>query len=345
MQGSSAGATSMSATLSNRFDETMTQIEPTMRNDLVTTIVRNVHDVGEGVRAYELVQPEEWDLPRFTPGAHIDVHIPGGFVRPYSLLGDPALRRSYFIAVAATPAGTGGSAAMHNSVSRGDWLSISLPRNFFPLADAAKKHVFVAGGIGITPFLSMIAQLERSGEPFELHMCSPSKAETPFFEELSQIRGGGVFLHHSRGTGSRRLNVQRLIEDLEPDDHVYCCGPQRLMDAVRKSSHALGIAGRVHFERFDRPSDESGSRPYRLDLLRRKLAIEVLSGETMLSALKRHDINVDYGCEGGTCGRCRIGYASGAILHRDFVLSDVERRSTLISCVCGVTSESVALDL
>jgi ferredoxin-NADP reductase len=323
----------------------MAGMEPIMRNDLVTTIVRSVRDVSYGVRAYELVQPEEWDLPPFAPGAHIDVHIPGGFVRAYSLLGDPALRRSYFVAVASTPASTGGSVAMHNSVREGDWLSVSLPRNFFPLVDTAGKRVFIAGGIGITPFLSMIAQLRRSGETFELHMCSRSKDETPFLKELSEVRGGTVSLHHSRGRQSLRLDVPALLEGLDPDDHVYCCGPTKLMDAVRESAQALDIVGRVHFERFNKPTDATDTPPYRLDLLRRKLTIEVHAGESMLSALKRHNINVDYGCEGGTCGRCRIGYVSGEIQHRDFVLSDVERRSTLISCVCGVTSESAALDL
>jgi ferredoxin-NADP reductase len=320
-------------------------MEPIMRNDLVTTVVRSIRDVSDRVRAYELVQPEEWDLPRFTPGAHIDVHIPGGFVRAYSLMGDPALRRSYFVAVASTPSGTGGSVAMHNSVRKGDWLSVSLPRNFFPLVDTAGKRVFVAGGIGITPILSMIAQLRRSGETFDLHMCSRSKDETPFLRELSEVRGGTVSLYHSLGRGSRRLDVAALLRGLGPNDHVYCCGPTRLMDEVRESAQSLNIAGRVHFERFEKPKDAADSPSYRLNLLRRKLTIEVHAGESMLSALKRNDIDIDYGCEGGTCGRCRIGYVTGGILHRDFVLSDVERRSTLISCVCGITSESVALDL
>jgi ferredoxin-NADP reductase len=320
-------------------------MEPVMRNDLVTTIVKSVRDVGERVRAYELVQPEEWDLPRFTPGAHIDVHIPGGFVRPYSLLGDPSLRASYVVAVAAAPASTGGSLAMHSSVRKGDWLSVSLPRNFFPLAETAGKHVFVAGGIGITPFLSMIAQLQKSGGAFDLHMCSRSREATPFFDELSKVWGGGVSLYHSLAPGARRLKVRSVLEGLAIDDHVYCCGPKTLIDEVREASWSLGIADRAHFERFEKPPETTGSPSYRLDLVRRKQTIEVRAGESMLSALKRNDVDVDYGCEGGTCGRCRIGYLSGEIQHCDFVLSDVERRSTLISCVCGVSSGSVALDL
>jgi ferredoxin-NADP reductase len=335
-------AMSTSVIASSRSNWERQDMEPIMPNDLVTTVVRSVRDVSQRVRAYELVQPEEWELPRFNAGSHIDVHIPGGYVRQYSLLGDPALRQSYFVAVSSTPLGTGGSAALLNSVGEGDWLSVSLPRNYFPLAVGAKRHVFIAGGIGITPFLSMIAELGRSGGAFELHMCSPSRADTPFLEELSYVRGT-VSFYHSRDIGSRRLDVPTLIASLGADDHVYCCGPEKLMNAVRDASMVMGNAERFHFERFDKPV--FGSPSYRIELLRRKLTIDVLAGETMLSALKRHKIDIDYGCEGGTCGRCRIRYVSGQIQHNDLVLSNDERRTTLISCICGVTSESVALDL
>jgi ferredoxin-NADP reductase len=322
-------------------------MEPVLPNDLVSTTVRSVREVGKDVRTYEFVQPEDWDLPCFTPGAHIDVHIPGGFVRSYSLMGDPGIRNSYKVAVSCKADGLGGSAAMHDRVRVGDWISVSLPKNYFPLAKDAKKHVFIAGGIGVTPFLSMIPVVERSGARFELHMCSRSEEDTPFLDELRRIGSEKVKFYHSQRPSNARLNVVSLLSRLDDDEHVYCCGPERLMEAVRTAALSCRSLDRVHFERFDKPNSgvDHDRPPYMVNLARQGRKINVNSGETMLAALDRQKAGVDFGCEGGSCGKCRIRYLDGQIDHRDFVLSDVERKSFLMPCVSSAISETVTVDL
>jgi ferredoxin-NADP reductase len=312
-------------------------------NEFVTTVVSRVHRETDRVTAYELVQPEGWDLPHFTPGAHIDVHIPGGFVRQYSLSGDPARRYVYRIGVLHS-AGTRGSCAMR-AVREGDWLSVSLPRNFFPLAPDAEHHILIAGGIGVTPFLSMAAALQRAGKTFELHVCSRSAADTPFRTELSHLKS--IRFYHSTDDAPSRLDVRELLINRRPQEHVYCCGPVSLMQAVRDATQDWNDASRSHFERFAPGATEltSGLQNYRIVLNRQNREIEVRAGETMLQALLREQVEVDYGCEGGTCGRCRVRYVAGDVEHRDFVLAGQDRQTFVMPCTAGSRSEMLILDL
>lgn len=315
----------------------------TLPNEFVATIVREVVPLTDRVTVFKLAQPEGWDLPYFSAGAHIDVHIPGGPIRQYSLFGDPDDKQTYAIAVLSKPDGVG-SLAMRN-VHEGDWLSVSLPKNYFPLSEEARHHIFIAGGIGITPFLSMMAAISRSGGSFELHMCGQTPADMPFFERLKETNQARLYF--SRGDAPGRLDVQNVLSNRGPGEHVYCCGPDRLMNAVRDATINWDDAGRVHFERFvpAAPAGLSGLSSYRLKLRRNGREIEVAAGETMLKALTRNGVEVEFGCEGGTCGRCRTKYLAGDIDHRDYVLTGREREKYLMPCVSGALSEVVTLDL
>ncbi|RTL50659.1 MAG: oxidoreductase [Bradyrhizobiaceae bacterium] len=316
------------------------------RNDHVTTVVKSIRSTTPRVKVFELVQPEDWELPFFDAGAHIDVHIPGGHVRQYSLAGDPADQKTYTLAVMADEHGRGGSMAFCSNVKVGMELSVSMPKNYFALVPGAHRHIFVAGGIGITPFIAMIKVAQRRGEAFELHYCSPAEPDTPFLAELKQLAGDNLSLYHSRGTGGERLNVDDLVQQCQPTDHIYCCGPDKLMSAVRDAGIKYLNADNLHFERFQAPEAASaGHGVYEIKLARQDRAVEVRDGETMLGALRRCGVAVEAGCESGTCGDCKVRYLSGQVMHLDFRLSEPERREFLMPCVSQAKSPSITLDL
>src|ERR1700691_725008 len=182
----------------------------------VTTVVRRIADAAQGVRTFELADPEDWALPPFTAGAHIDVHIPNGVVRQYSLYGDPAEGNRYRIAVRRGDDGRGGSVAMHCDIGDGTILPVSLPRNHFPLREG-RHHFLIAGGIGITPLLSMMSVLRREQASFELHYCSRTPLETAFLPELRSFAANGNIHHYfSRAADPRRFDIGGLLARVPP---------------------------------------------------------------------------------------------------------------------------------
>lgn len=316
-------------------------------NHFVTVVVRGIEAVTARVKAFALADPEDWELPPFGPGAHIEVHLPGGYVRQYSLCGDPAERRRYRLGVLLQPQGRGGSAAFHNAIDHGSVLSVSLPKNHFPLAAGARRHILIAGGIGLTPFLSMIPVIARKGGDFILHVCARSPEDTAFRDDLAPwIAGGRVRLHHDGGDPRYGLDVRALLSYPRDGDHVYCCGPEPLMRAVQAAA-THWPAGTVHFERFNAPAAQSEKRPvsYIVKLARRGDEIEVAVGQTMASALRAAGIDIDVSCEAGTCGTCRTRYLAGEPDHQDFVLRPVEREEFLMPCVSSCRAGPIVLDL
>ena len=317
-------------------------------NQYVATLVQNIVDTTDRVRVYELVQPEDWELPTFTAGAHIDVHIPGGLVRQYSLAGDPSDQKKYRIGVLTRSDGSGGSIALREAVEIGSKLSVSLPKNYFPLAADAKHHIFIAGGIGITPFLSMIPVVMRRSQTFELHMCSRTLGETPFLEELKKIYPNGkVRFYHDQDEAPTPLDVHALLKDRGDDEHVYSCGPTGLMDDVYKATRGWKNPSQAHFERFAAPTAPviDGEKSYKINLAKQNRSVEVFVGETMLNALRRNGVAMKSGCEGGTCGDCKVRYLAGQPKHADFVLAENERPSFIIPCVSSSASDEITLDL
>lgn len=317
-------------------------------NAFVATVVQSVVDTTDRVRVYELVQPEDWELPPFSAGAHIDVHAPGGLVRQYSLASDPLDQKKYRIGVLARPDGSGGSIALREEIAVGSKLSVSLPKNYFPLANEAKHHIFIAGGIGITPFLSMIPVVIRRRQSFELHMCSRTRPETPFLEELQAgFPNGTVRFYHDQDEAPTPLDVHALLKNREDHEHVYCCGPDGLMEDVHKATRHWKNVDHTHFERFAAPaaSITEGKTSYKVNLAKQNRSIEVYVGETMLNALRRNGVATKSGCEGGTCGDCKVRYLAGQAKHTDFVLKEDERSSFIITCVSSSLSDEITLDL
>lgn len=320
---------------------------PIKLNHHVTTIVRSVKRETDRVLVYELADPDDWELPPFTPGAHIDVHLTNGSVRQYSLCGDPAERNRYRIAVQREAAGRGGSAHLQDSVSTGDIVPVSLPRNHFPLAPNARHHVMIAAGIGVTPFLSMVSVAARSGASFELHYCTRTPEETPFRAELAPLSERGlVRFYHSNGLGSGRLDIGALIGAASPDAHVYCCGPERMIEAV-KTAASERPADTLHFEHFgpNGMAADPGGEGFDVELARSKRVIRIPAGQTILAGLREAGLEIDASCEGGVCTTCKTRYLAGVPIHRDLVMKAEERREFIMPCVSGCASERLVLDL
>ncbi len=293
----------------------------------------------------EFADPDGWDLPPFEPGAHVNVHLPEGTTRSYSLCGDPEVAGRYRIAVQRQSDGRGGSAWIHEAVRVGDLLHVSLPRNNLPLVADAGFHLLVAGGIGITPFLPMVDVLRRAGQPFHLHACARSAEHMPYLRRMRELEAEGVAtVHLSGGERSARLDVDGLLARSSSNVHVYCCGPGSLDDAVRAAT-AHWSEDRVHVERFHAAAASVAHLEATVELARSRLTIAVPAGQSIARALLQHGVDVDLSCEAGTCGSCKTRYLSGRVRHRDVVLGAAERRDFMTPCVSGCAEGPLVLDL
>jgi phthalate 4,5-dioxygenase reductase subunit len=308
--------------------------------------VARAYDVAEGIRSFELVQLDGSELPPFTPGSHVKVQTPSGAMRKYSLSNDPAERDRYVITVKRDDAGQGGSVSMHDDVKEGDTLPTSVPDNAFPLVDKAKGYLFIAGGIGITPILSMIRSFgELPPAPWKLFYLTRSPASTAFLDNLSHPElKKQVRIHHDQGDPARTFDLWPALE--KPNTaHVYCCGPRPLMEAVRDMTGHWSPAN-VHFESFNegggvRPDDQ----PFKVKLARRGGEYDVPVGQSILSVLREHGCDAASSCESGTCGTCRTGLLGGEADHRDMVLMPEEMEHQIMICVSRARSPELVLDL
>jgi phthalate 4,5-dioxygenase reductase subunit len=308
--------------------------------------IARAYDAADGIRTFELVQPDGTELPPFTPGSHVRVQAPNGAMRKYSLCNDAAERHRYVITVKRDDGGQGGSISMHNDSHEGDTLPTSLPDNAFPLVDNAKGYLFIAGGIGITPILSMIHSFgELPPAPWKLFYLTRSPETTAFLEELSRpALCKQVRIHHDQGDPARTFDLWPVLE--KPNTaHVYCCGPRPLMEALRDMTGHWSPSN-VHFESFNegggvRPDDQ----PFKVKLARSGGEFEVPVGKSILATMREHGCNTASSCESGTCGTCRTGLVSGEADHRDMVLMPEEMASQIMICVSRAKSAELVLDL
>jgi ferredoxin-NADP reductase len=309
----------------------------------VKTVVETVEDAGTDVKLFSLVDPDRWELPPFRPGAHIDLHLPSGLVRTYSLCNDPADNKRYRVAVKREHAGRGGSMMLHDEVKAGDVIGVSLPRGGLKLDEDVSRFTFVAGGIGVTPFLSSAAFLKRTGRAnFKLHLMvrgAPPLAAllAPFLET------GNVVIHDT--AARQRPEIASLLGST-PSNAVACCGPAGMIDDFEKATRDWPD-GRVHIERFVPPAlpVDLNARPYTLALSRSNIETRVAPGQTMLEALLGLGIEIPASCCGGICGACKVDWLEGRPIHRDRVLSPTERVRSLMVCVAGSAEDRLVLDL
>ena len=308
--------------------------------------VRSITYLAEAIHGFELVDPRGRDLPRFAAGAHIDVRA-AGLLRQYSLCNDPAERRRYCIAVLREAQSRGASRHLHDAVRVGDLVEVSLPRNNFPLATVAERHLLIAGGIGIAPIMSMVAELRRRRADFLLHYCTRSLQRTAFREALMPLAAEGhVLFHHDGGDPARGLDIKVALRDPHPGTHLYFCGPEPMMAAATEAAKEWP-GDTVHCEYFTAPFSEivDEDRPFRVRLARGGTEYEVPVGETIVDVLRRHGIAVRTSCELGYCGACLTPYRAGEPDHRDQVLEENSRKRYVLICCARSKTPILELDL
>jgi ferredoxin-NADP reductase len=322
-----------------------------MNTELLDVVVRAPALQGQGVAVFELEDAAGRPLPAFTAGAHIDLHLPGGLVRPYSLCGDPADTRRYRLGVLKDPASRGGSVAVHQHLlTEGARLAIGAPRNHFPLEETAPHSVLIGGGIGITPMLAMAWRLHALGASFELHYCARSRSQAAFLGELEAAPWAGrVTLHVDDEGAAAALQPQALLRAAPADRHVYVCGPSGFMDWVLAAAAAAGLpAAQRHREYFSAPvaaAPAGGERAFEVELRRSRKTLQVGATESLLAALRGAGVKVSVSCEEGVCGTCACTVLEGEPDHRDAYLTDEEKADNDQILVCCSRSRSARLVL
>ncbi len=296
-----------------------------------------------GVLSLALTAADGSALPPFEPGSHIDLHLPGGTLRQYSLCGDPTDPSHYRIAIRSVSGGLS-SQYVHRKLRLGDMLTVSQPRNNFPLDDAA-RYLFIAGGIGITPLLPMMRTASASGKTWTLLYCNRRDDEAPFLSEIRALKGD-VSLHSA--TAGTRLDVAQRLAAPKQDTLVYCCGPERLMLAVEAAT-AAWPEGTVRFEWFaprSRPEDET-SGSFEVVCEASGITLSVPADKTLLATLNDAGIAVPCSCEQGICGTCEVRVLAGEVDHRDSIQSQAERAAnqSMMVCVSRARGSRLVLDI
>jgi vanillate O-demethylase ferredoxin subunit len=293
--------------------------------------VAHIAHEPDNVAVYKLYHPRRQTLPPPIPGAHVDVRIPDGKIRQYSLCGNPHDASTYSIAVKREDRGLGASKWIHENIRAGDTILVSTPRSNFPIASEAGRHILIAGGIGITPFLAMACALAMQNADFTLHYCSRS-SQAPFLSELIEICGDRLVTHFS-DVPNTRFDAASALADASTDTHVYCCGPSRLTDAIRYAVRDWNEE-RGHFEVF-RPTLDENFNPEPFDVIIRSTGqlIRIPADRSALEILRREGFPLPSSCELGVCGSCVCNFSDGAVIHRDAVLKISERQHKMMLCV------------
>ena len=315
---------------------------------ITVSVVRKTKE-AEGIAGFELARPDGAPLPAFSAGSHIDVTVPGGLVRQYSLCNDSAERHRYRIAVLRDAASRGGSAAMHDALKEGDTLTISEPRNHFPLAHAQRSVLF-AGGIGVTPLLCMAQRLSAIGADFTLHYSTRSPERTAFRSEIAASGfADKVRLHHDDGDAAQMLNVPEALGPHDPGTHIYICGPAGYINHVLQIAQGMGWpSSQIHLEYFAAaPQDKSADGAFEVKVASTGKTYPVAKDQTVVQALQPHGIEILTSCEQGVCGTCITRVLEGECDHRDMYFTDEEKakHDQFTPCCSRAKSAVLVLDL
>jgi tetrachlorobenzoquinone reductase len=311
--------------------------------------IKRISYEAESINSYELVALASGDLAAFTAGSHIDLHLSNGMIRSYSLVNDPSERHRYVIAVNKDAASRGGSAFVHETLRTGDVITISHPRNNFALHEDAGHSVLIAGGIGITPLLSMIRRLEALGCSWELFYAARTRLTAAFLDELNSLRPqpcANLHLNFDQEPSGRMFDLSEIVRNAPSNAHLYCCGPVPMLEAFEAATRDRPTE-HVHVEYFkakEKPAAEGG---FEVKLAQSKRTIQVEAGKTILNALLDAGIAVNYACTEGVCGTCETRVIEGVPDHRDLFLSKEEQATnkTMMICCSGAKSGTLVLDL
>lgn len=302
---------------------------------------------AHGICSYELARLDESPLPAFSAGSHIDVHLPDGLIRQYSLCNHPDERHRYLIGVLKDPASRGGSQHLHEQINTGDRLQISEPRNLFPLVHEARRSLLFAGGIGITPILCMAERLAHSNADFELHYCARSSDRAAFVERIRQSAfADRVFVHFDEQPETL-MNTAQVLANPQPDVHLYVCGPAGFMQHVLDSARVQGwVEDRLHREYFAAAAiDSSHDGSFSVKVASSGQIIEIPADKTVVAVLESHGIDIPMSCEQGVCGTCLTNVLEGIPDHRDMFLTEEEQACNNQFTPCCSRSKSPLLVL
>ena len=305
---------------------------------------------AQDICSLELAAVDGAALPPFAAGSHVDVQLPGGLVRQYSLCNDPGETHRYLIAVLRDPASRGGSSAVHDRVHEGDLLTIGAPKNHFALAHDASHHLLLAGGIGVTPLLCMAERLAHTGGAFEMHYCTRSVARTAFRERIAAAPyAAQVSFHHDDGPAGQQVDLPALLAAPAPGRHLYVCGPRGFMDAVLATARAQGWPeSAIHVEFFGAEvAPAAGDQAFEVMLASSGRVIRVAADRSVAQALADAGVNLPTSCEQGVCGTCLTRVIEGEPDHRDLYLTPEEQAANdqFLPCCSRARSARLVLDL
>ncbi len=320
-----------------------------MTGDLQVRVTRKATEALD-ICTYELVALDGSRLPSFSAGSHIDVQLPGGITRQYSLCNDAVDSAHYMIGVLKDPNSRGGSRAMHELVHEGDMLTVSTPRNHFPLAHAARHSILFAGGIGVTPILCMTERLARVGESFELHYCTRSRERTAFLERIRMSSfADRAHFHFDDGPSTQKLDFGRRLATPESGLHLYVCGPKGFMDPVLSSARGNDWPeDQLHYEFFSaEPMKSDADGAFEVQLASSGRVVVVPKDQSVVQALAQAGVKVMTSCEQGVCGTCLTRVLDGTPDHRDMYLSPDEQaiNDQFLPCCSRSKSPRLVLDL
>lgn len=315
---------------------------------MINIKVAAIEQVTPLVKHFTFVKEDGSEFPAFSGGSHVVVSLDiGGRIHrnPYSLMGSPEETSAYHISVRRQEHSRGGSVFMHDNVTVGMPLKITYPVNLFSLAKKGRKHILLAGGIGITPFMSQIADLKRTGADYELHYAFRSPEHGAFASQLENSYGDRVHCHVDSIGG--RLDLNGLLSKQPLGTHVYVCGPNSMVVAVLETARSLGWPeSHIHSEQFLAPPI---GEPFKIQLARSNKDILVPAEMSMLEAIEAAGVEADFLCRGGVCGRCELQVleTDGALLHNDHFLTDAEKASgrKIMPCVSRAKCERLVLDI
>jgi len=308
-------------------------------------LVKRIGYEAERIQSYELIARTDGELAPFTAGSHIDLHLPNGMIRSYSLVNDPRERHRYLIAVNRDAESRGGSSHIHDAVRVGDIITVSGPRNNFALHEQAEHSILIAGGIGITPLLSMIRRLEALGLRWELFYAARTRAAAAFLDELGRYRSR-VHLDFDDERSGLVFDLATIVTNAPARAHLYCCGPVPMLEAFEAAS-AGRPADHVHVEYFNAREAPATRGGFAVKLARSNRTIAVEAGKTILDALLDAGITANYACTEGVCGTCETRVLEGIPDHRDQFLSEEEQAAnkSVMICCSGAKSRMLVLDL
>ncbi|HZX17802.1 MAG TPA: PDR/VanB family oxidoreductase [Pseudomonas sp.] len=314
-------------------------------NELLNVVVHKRELQGDGVVVIDLLLKNGGNLPAFEAGAHVDVHLPSGHTRQYSLCGDPANAAIYRLGVLKDPQSRGGSVGVHDALHEGVAVDISYPRNHFPLDLTAHRSILIGGGIGVTPLLAMAYALKAQGKTFELHYCGRSRSRSAFLDELERSDFADVVFTHFDDEPESKLNLETVLGQAQEGTHLYTCGPSGFMDWVINTALTAGYPDtQIHREYFQADVDNSGAS-FEVVAARSGKTVTVEEGQSILQALAGVGIDIEISCEQGVCGTCLCDVIEGEPDHRDVYFTEDEKAANDAILVCCSRSKSAKLVL